>query len=61
MLFRHDDDMPLGGGRVGRKRDGVLGFDPDSTGRDGAERAGAHDRQHNTRHAVTGLAVSAQL
>jgi hypothetical protein len=29
--------MTLGGGRVGRERDGVLGFDPDAITRQGAE------------------------
>jgi hypothetical protein len=30
VLSRHDDEMPLGGGRVGSERDGGLGVYPDA-------------------------------
>jgi hypothetical protein len=37
VLFRHYDDMALGGGFMGRERYGVLGVDPDASARYGAE------------------------
>jgi DNA (cytosine-5)-methyltransferase 1 len=48
VLFRHDHDMPLGRGRFGRERDGVLGVKPDAICRYGTKWAGGHNRQHNT-------------